>query len=191
MTDDELSGRLEQAMTRPVPPVDEARVAAVRAAALHAQTEPEAASAGDARPGSFTSRRALLLGTAAAAAGAIGGAVVTNAVDDDPSPTSGPPMEPVTWASTSTTPAGSTVAGRLINHTWGVELLLDATGLPVGTTYRVAYIPASGNSIDAGGFVGAELPIHCRCNGPLLRTDLRAIEIRATDGTPIQRADLT
>ena len=87
--------------------------------------------------------------------------------------------------------AASTVAGSTINHTWGVELLLDATGFPVGDRFAVEYVGRDGVAISAGGFVGSERTIHCRCNGVLLRDEIAAIEIRDADGQLVSRADFT
>ena len=87
--------------------------------------------------------------------------------------------------------SGSTVAGSTINHTWGVELLLDATGFPVGSRFAVDYIGRDGEVVNAGGFVGSERPIHCRCNGVLLRDEIAAIEIRDENDQLVSRADFS
>ncbi|MEO5900120.1 MAG: hypothetical protein ABIR68_08305 [Ilumatobacteraceae bacterium] len=207
LTDDKLVDAVADAFDRPVPAVDPERVSAVRAAAARAQAATPGSSAalasGDDPPalgevrsissrtrGPSTSRRTVVIGGIAAAIGAVGGVVGANLAVDDPTPVATPPTEPITWQAGSAAPTDAAVAGRLINHTWGVELLLDATGFPVGTGYRVAYVGADGSSTDAGGFVGAELPIHCRCNGPRLRAEVAAIEIRDPTGAVVERAEL-
>lgn len=182
--DDELLDRLGEAMTTSVPDPSPDRIAAVREAALRAQTERVGSVAA---PG-VSGRRALLLSAAAAAVGVVGGAVAMNAVDGDPPAAApGPPTEALQFSASAE--PGSTVAGKVINHTWGVELLLDADGFTVGSRYRVVYLDTHAATIESGGFVGAEIPIHCRCNAALLRGDITAIEIRDADDAVISRAD--
>ena len=96
-------------------------------------------------------------------------------------PPSGPPTEAMSWSREPNAPAGLTLAGRTINHTWGVELLLDATGFEIGSAYRLVYVGVDGSRTDAGGFVGAELPMACRSNAPVLRRHARL------DGDPRRR----
>lgn len=192
--DDELLDRLGDALTTPVPEPTPDRIAAIRDAALRAQgarSVDGAASAGETDSSTWSTRRALLLSTAAAAVGAAGGALVVNADQDAPTAAPGPPTEALSFSSSDASTPGSTVGGKTINHTWGVELLLDATGFPVGSRYRVVYVDTADEHIEAGGFVGAELPIHCRCNAALLRTDITAIEIRDADDRPVSRAEFT
>lgn len=176
MNDDELIGRMQDAFDEPVPPAPADRIAQIRAAAQAraAQTATPAATAINAR-----TRRTVLIGAAAAAAGAVGGAVLGRQTATDT--VTGPPTEPISFAAGPGAVAGGSFAGELINHTWGVELLLDTEGLPVGAAYRVVYRSTADSDVDAGGFIGAELPIHCRCNAALLRADLRTIEIRDAD----------
>ena len=191
--DDELLGRLEGALNTPVPEPSAERIAAVRAAALRAQ----GARASDHAPtqvdrGRWTTRRAVLLSSAAAAVGAVGGALVANARDDDGDTAApGPPTEPLSFSAGDAEVPGTTISGRTINHTWGVELLLDATGFAVGSRYRVVYLDVQDAVVEAGGFVGAEPPIHCRCNAALLRTEITAVEIRDADDRTVARAGLT
>lgn len=181
--DDDMLNRLRAALHRPVPPVDAERVEAVRAAAV------DAASAGTVTPlPRRPTRRALVLGAAAASVAAVGGAVAGRATDNESDPVAGPPTHPLAWSSGDAAVAGATVDGVTINHTWGVELLLDATGFPVGAPYRVVYVTTTGETVDAGGFVGAELPIHCRCNGAALRDAVAAIEIRDASDAAVNRA---
>jgi hypothetical protein len=158
----------------PVPDASADRIAAIRAAALRQQGAPAAAGGR-----SITSRRAILLGSAAAVVGAVGGVVAATAVrDDQPEAAAGPPTEPVTFVRGVAAGDGTEFTGKVINHTWGVELLLDATGFPVGAPYRVVYVDVDDGLVEAGGFVGASKPIACRCNAALLRDRISAIEIR-------------
>ena len=196
MSDDgELLDRLGSAVSPTVPEPSPERVAAVREAALRARadrnddrTDDRTDDPADGSTAGVSGRRALLLSVAAAAAGVVGGAVIMNAADDEaPAAAPEPPTEPLRF-SVSTQP-GSSVAGKVINHTWGVELLLDADGFPVGSAYRVVYRDVADAVVEAGGFVGASIPIHCRCNAALLRDGIAAIEIRSADDTVVSRAD--
>lgn len=188
MNDDELMQRLGDGLHTPVPEPSPGRVAAVREAAM--LTRDMAAPAAEIAPASHVStRRAWLMTAAAAAAGAVGGAVVAGTRQDEPAATPGPPTELLSFSKSNATIAGSTVAGSTINHTWGVELLLDATGFPIGSRYVVEYVGRDGMVVGAGGFVGSELSIHCRCNGVLLRDEIAAIEIRDANDQLISRAD--
>ena len=156
-----------------MPAVSVDRVAQIRRSAVDARSSLAAPAAARRRP----TRRDLLLGTAAATFGAVGGAVVYSTLDDT-QPVAGPPTEALRWKVGEVPEAGLAVAGRTINHSWGVELLLDATGFPVGSSYRVVYLATSGDEVDAGGFIGSAVPIQCRCNGALLHDAAEAIEIR-------------
>ncbi len=187
MSDDDLLKQLTGAMDDDVPEAPPERIAAVRAAALRHQAE-LAGRRGNVR--SMPSRRALLISGAAAAIGAVGGTVGANlAQDDPPAAAPSPPTEPLTFSSGPASVDGSTLAAKVINHTWGVELLLDATGFPIGTAFQVVYRDVDDAPLAAGGFVGATLPIHCRCNAPLLRDRIGAIEIRDGSDSVVARAD--
>ena len=85
----------------------------------------------------------------------------------------GPPTRPVRFA---TVPAGTTVAGRTIDHTWGMELLLDLSGLPTDRSYSVTYATAEG-PVSAGGFRSVAVPMACRFNGTVLRRAVTEIAI--------------
>lgn len=187
--DDELLRRLGAALSAPTPEAPPSRRAGVRDAALRARAE--RADAGPRGHGVSTSRRTLLLSTAAAAAVGATGGVLLDGNDNEPTAAPGPPTEALTFSASSVAVAGSTVAGRTINHTWGVELMLDATGFPVGEAYTVVYLDGSATAIPAGGYVGAELPIHCRCTAAILRADIAAIEIRGPGDVLVSRAEFT
>lgn len=146
--------------------------------------------AGGRRMGS--SRRDLLLGGAAASAGValgIAGALVTRDDPSDPPPTEGPPTEDIELAGA---PPGVTATGALINHTWGVELMFDVTGLPAGRAYGVSYRSRSGDDLGVGGFRSVADVMSCRFTGPILRDEAAAIEVRdlSTDQI-LLLADLT
>lgn len=199
--DDELLARLGDAMTTSVPDPSPDRIAAVREAALRAQTarvehsgpSSTAETNTQATAGStlMSGRRTWLLSAAAAAVGVVGGAAAVMVSNDDAAPSAapGPPTEAVQF--TPSAESGTALSGKVINHTWGVELLLDATGFAVGSRYRVVYLDTTDATLEAGGFIGAAIPIHCRCNAALLRNDIAAIEIRDADDSVVSRADFT
>lgn len=195
MNDDELLEQLRDALDRPVPTAPAERVASLRAAAVRAQAAQAAEERqdGHAAPtqrsptdrATFSRRTWILSGAAAAIVGAASGAAVTNVLRDDPP--SEPPTEAMSWSREPNAPAGLTLAGRTINHTWGVELLLDATGFAVGSSYRLVYVGIDGSRTDAGGFVGSDLPMACRSNAPVLREALDTMEILDGDGLVVGR----
>ena len=106
-------------------------------------------------------RRDFLLGAGLASAGAALGVAGFAIVDDDPA---APPTEPI---SLSGAPTGVRASAELINHTWGVELVLTVSGLRDGSTYDVVYRSASGD-VPAGSFVGVGGEQLCRMTGALL-----------------------
>lgn len=130
----------------------------------------------DAEEARRRSRRALLRGGAAAGIGVVAGAagVFALTTDDGGGATDpAPPTEPVAFASV---PEGLTVDGRTIDHTWGMELLLDVQGLPAGAEYEVRYATEAG-PVAAGGFVAVDVPMRCRFNGTALRSAVTAIDV--------------
>lgn len=167
MNDDELLDALGDALEPPDRPVPPDGLAAVRAQA--------AAASGAATAASGFSRRNVMVGSIAAAVGAVAGIAGAVAVTGgDPSDeVAAPPTRPVEFP---TVPAGATVAGRSIDHTWGMELLLDVSGLPVDRDYTVTYATADGD-IAAGGFRSVAVPMVCRFNGTALRADVTEVVI--------------
>jgi len=157
------------------PPAD--RVAAVRAAAerLRPRTEgPESTVVARRRPG----RRELLLGGIAASATAVAGYAGGRAQDSD-TPVAGPPTEEIEFRGQPQTVAAQ---ARLINHTWGTELMLEVSGLPAGETYDVLYLDGAGAVTQAGSFLGvADVVMVCRFNAAPLRAVVRSIEVRTAD----------
>ena len=180
MNDDELISALGDALQPPDRPVPADGLAAVRsqvgAAAAAAASGPR--SPADGR--STASRRTVLIGSIAAAIGAAAGIAGSVAVTsgDDGEEVAAPPTRPVEFSSI---PAGTTVAGRTIDHTWGMELLLDVSGLPVDRDYTVSYETSSG-SVSAGGFRSVAVPMVCRFNGTALRSSVTEVAI-ADQGT--------
>ncbi len=176
MNDDELLGALGDALEAPDRPVPADGLAAVRAQA--GATGPSG-NTPSGRAGADASRRNVLFGSIAAAVGAavgIAGTVAVTSDDDGDREGAEPPTRPVEFASV---PTGTTVAGRTIDHTWGMELLLDVSGLPVDRDYSVSYA-TRGGTVSAGGFRSVAVPMACRFNGTVLRDAVTEITIADT-----------
>lgn len=127
-------------------------------------------------------RRGFLLGGAAASVGAAVGIGVTAALDED-----GPPTETVALSDVA---PGVQASAELINHTWGVELLLTVDGLAPGRAFDATYRTTDGAAVGAGSFVGVAGPYLCRMSGAVLREDLEEIEILDGDGAVVMRSRL-
>ncbi|MCU1370673.1 MAG: hypothetical protein JWO77_1867 [Ilumatobacteraceae bacterium] len=177
MNDDELLGALGDALAPPDRPVPEDGIAEVRARAAAAGS-----GAGSAPPSAEgATRRNVLVGSIAAAVGVAAGVAGTvAATSSGPSgeDAAAPPTRPVEF---SLVPAGTTVDGRTIDHTWGMELLLDVSDLPIDHEYTVTYATADGE-VAAGGFRSVAIPMACRFNGTALRATVTEIAVadRAT-----------
>jgi len=168
------------------------RVAAIRAAAAELRHQEPDAGAGRTRGGNVVPlprRRQVLIGGVAAAVGTVAGFAARDLVADDPGGSdvpAGPPTELIAFSS----PPGVQADARLINHTWGTELLLDVSGLPAGETYRVVYGNTTGET-EAGSFLSvADTLMVCRFNAASLRADVASITIRDGAGAQVMRADL-
>lgn len=172
-----------------------ARVAALRAAAEQERArrqQPDGGS-GSRRGGTaedtvvrLPRRRELLLGGIAASVGAVAGFGGRELLADE---TSTELTEPIPLAGL---PSGVQADARLINHSWGTELLLDVSGLSDGETYRVVYSGTSGSPVDAGSFLGvADTLMKCRFNAAPLRAEVSAIVVFDAADAEVMRADLT
>ncbi|WJL95972.1 anti-sigma factor [Microbacterium sp. ET2] len=82
------------------------------------------------------------------------------------------------------------IEADLVAHTWGTETVVEATGLDVGATYEVVLIDESGVEYSAGAMLGSEVPIECRLNAALMRTEAVRLEVRAEDRSILAQADL-
>ncbi len=195
MSDDDRA--LEEALGRALDPRPEPTPHPDRVAALRAQAEDRARhhhAAGDhprvvaSTPRADRKRRDMLVGGIAASIGAVlgvSGAVVAESDDDGPDPAA---TEQVTFASPA---AGVTTEASLIDHTWGLELLLDVAGLPAERDYQVRYRSTRGDAVGAGSFRSvADTLMRCRFNAALLRGDTTAITVIDPDGSEVLRADL-
>lgn len=191
--------QLEEILARALQPNPERTPPPERVAALRSQVEARAHHSGPIAPPTVvalaaqrqgrTGRRDLLVGGIAASIGllaGVGGAVAVAGSDDDS--LDGMPTEPITFASA---PAGVTTEASLIDHTWGLELVLDVEGLPAGRDYQVLYTSTGGDAVLAGSFRSVDdVLMKCRFNAALLRADTTAVAVIDPDGTEVLRTDL-
>jgi hypothetical protein len=78
---------------------------------------------------------------------------------------------------------GVTAAAALVNHTWGVEVKLTATGFTDGGRFRVDVVGTDGRRYPAGAFVGTGTKeMHCNLSSAVLRPDARGFEVRDRRG---------
>ncbi len=179
--DDRLIERLAEGLApEPRRPSDE-RVAAVRASAARWQDEHRPTApvslAGRRRP-----RREVLTGAVAVAVGAAFGAIGLEAADDDP--VAEAPTEPVEVAVSGT---GVEADAVLIDHTWGTEIILTATGLVPGRVYRTTVQPVDGSDdVPAGSFLGVNaVPVVCRMNASILRAAAASFTVVDDENVPV------
>ncbi|CAN5694714.1 hypothetical protein BH24ACT2_BH24ACT2_01000 [soil metagenome] len=127
-------------------------------------------------------RREMLTGAVAAAIGVALGAVGSEVLNDDPPP--GAPTQPVELAVASPDVEAEAVT---IDHTWGVEVILTATGLAPGAVYRVAVQPADGSAdVSAGSFLGVDgVRVVCRMNASVLRAAATSFTVFDEQGATV------
>ena len=100
----------------------------------------------------------------------------------------GPPVETVAF---SEAPPGVEAEAGLIDHTWGTETVLVASGLEDGETYSVTLRDEDGGSVPSGAFIGTgDKPLECRMNAALLREEATGLEVRTAEGDLVLEADL-
>ena len=120
-----------------------------------------------------------LLIAAAVAALLVGGGIGW-IVKPAPALIAGPPTEPVP---VQVDEGSLNASAKLINHTWGVEIQLTATGFEPGEAYRVQMITTSGGRSTAGEFVGTgSNQMRCNLNSAVLRPDAAGFEVLDDDG---------
>jgi hypothetical protein len=93
------------------------------------------------------------------------------------------PLEPV---AVTVEESGVVADADLVNHTWGVEIKLAASGLQAGATYRVSILTDEGEARPAGEFVGTgAVLMHCNLNSSVLRPDAVGFVVLDDAGTPV------
>ncbi len=129
---------------------------------------------------------ARALSAAAVVAALLVGVVIGNR---DGEPTK--PVVPLEVVAVASLTEGVQATANLVPHTWGVEIKLDATGLPVGERYRAVVLDAQGREVSAGGFVGTGAKTaKCNLNASVLRSDATGFRVFDLSGREIIRAVL-
>jgi anti-sigma factor RsiW len=135
------------------------------------------------RQRSQSTRRAMALSALSAAAAAaivVAGVAVTRSDS-----ASDIPLEAVDVVETSPVQASA----DLVDHTWGVEVKLTASGLQPGERYDVTVLGEDGTAFVAGAFVGTDGEVRCNLNAAVLRDRAAAFVVLDQDGAEVMRAE--
>jgi anti-sigma factor RsiW len=122
-------------------------------------------------------RRTALLAAAAAAGVLLAGGVgfVVGG--------SGGPSVPREVVAVRALAPGISAQASLINHTWGMEVVLTATGFEPGEAYAVSVTDDAGRTVGAGEFLGTgDAQMRCNLNSSVLRVDAALVQVTAPDG---------
>lgn len=86
---------------------------------------------------------------------------------------------------------GVDASADLVDHSWGLEIKLAASGLREGVRYRGTVRDAAGREYPAGGFLGvADTIVLCNMTSPVMRADAVSFVVRTLDGRPVLRSQL-
>ncbi|MET0447291.1 MAG: zf-HC2 domain-containing protein [Aeromicrobium sp.] len=86
---------------------------------------------------------------------------------------------------------GVTATAGLVDHTWGLEIKLEATGLRAGERFEVWVLGEDGRSYDAGTFVGvADTRIICDMSSSVLLDDAASFRVVDAAGVEVIAAAL-
>lgn len=129
-------------------------------------------------------RTALISALASAAAAA---AVVVGLNSAATDPQSAVPLEAVQVVESG----GIQATAALVDHTWGVEVKLTATGLQPGGRYEVWVLGTDGSEYPAGAFVGTDSEVRCNLNSAVLRDEAAGFIVRDEGGQPVLRSDFS
>lgn len=98
------------------------------------------------------------------------------------------PMEAVTVTSRA---PGVNASADLVDHTWGIEIKLTATGLVAGEGYEMSVLDSQGRRHDAGGMVGTGgRTIHCNLGSDVLRGDATSFTLTDAAGDVVLTAGI-
>lgn len=126
---------------------------------------------------------ALVLGV-----GGVLGGVVGRATAPEPAAV---PLEPITLEPVAADSPVTVSDANLIDHTWGVELRMEAVGFGAGEVFRASFRTEEGAVVPAGEFVGTGADrVVCNLQSSVLRDDVVAVVIRAADGGRVLRSSL-
>lgn len=127
-------------------------------------------------------RTAGIAGVAAAVALVL--SLGVQSLTDDPTPTN-PAVRtvPTEAVSVRDEAPGVRASAALVNHTWGVEVKLRASGFEDGGRYRVDVLGSDGDRFPAGEFVGTGTrEMDCNLNSSVLRDQAAGFEVTDGDG---------
>ncbi|MDQ3737706.1 MAG: zf-HC2 domain-containing protein [Actinomycetota bacterium] len=72
---------------------------------------------------------------------------------------------------------------EVINHTWGMEIVLTGSGFRKGEPYGVTVVDDDGAEVSAGEFIGTgDNPMVCNLNSSVLRDDAAGFEVTGPNG---------
>jgi len=74
-------------------------------------------------------------------------------------------------------------SAEVINHKWGMEIVLTGSGFRSGEAYAVNVVDDGGEQVSAGEFIGTgDAPIVCNLNSSVRRDDAARFEVIGPDG---------
>jgi predicted anti-sigma-YlaC factor YlaD len=74
-------------------------------------------------------------------------------------------------------------SAEVINHTWGMEIVLTGSGFRTGEAYEVTVVDDDGAEVSAGEFLGTgDEPMVCNLNSSVRRDDAARFEVTGPDG---------
>ena len=107
-------------------------------------------------------------------------------------PDTEPPVGPTVIAvSDVETAVGITATAGLVDHTWGLEVKLEASGLPAGGTYEMWVVSDDGKAYEAGEFIGVKgKKVVCNMSSSVLLRDAVSFKVVDDRGAQVIAADL-
>ncbi len=89
------------------------------------------------------------------------------------------------------TAAGITATAGLVDHSWGLEVKLEASGLPAGETYEMWVLSDDGKAYEAGEFIGVKgNKVVCNMSSSVLLRDAVSFKVVDDRGAQVIAADL-
>jgi anti-sigma-K factor RskA len=86
---------------------------------------------------------------------------------------------------------GVTATAGLVDHTWGLEIKLEAAGLPAGERFEVWVLGEDGRSYDAGAFLGVGgSTIACDMSSSVMLDDAASFRVLDAGGAEVIAASL-
>lgn len=86
---------------------------------------------------------------------------------------------------------GIDASADLVDHSWGLEIKLAASGLREGVRYRGTVRDAAGREYPAGAFLGvSDTTVLCNMTSAVMRDDAVAFVVRTPGGRTVLRSEL-